>query len=495
MIIKKYYFWPLLALGFIVTRLTNLSIIPIFTDEAIYSYWAQVALHDPANRFISLEDGKQPLFIWFAAIIQNFVSNPLIATRLVSFFSGFASVVGIYFLAKALFNKKVAVISSILYIFLPFTLLYDRMGIFDSLLTSTVIYSVLFTVKIVKKPNFENSFLLGISLGLAAITKSSGFIFLYLLPLSLLLFNFKSKRLKEDLLKWTFFILVAAFISQVIYNSLRVSELFYLIERKNTEFIRSFSQVLKNPFLLFNSNLKSIASWIIVYLTPPLTIALISGIFLGLIKKNRQILFLCAYIFAPLSAELLFNKVLYPRFVLFYFPFIIIATAYFLNFLSGYLKNRALRIILLAIFAIMPLFISFKLITDPTNANIPKNDSGQFLNDWPAGYGVKETVGVLNKELEKGNDVYVGTEGTFGLLPYALNIYFYGNQKIHITGFWPVDQNNIPDQILQNAKEGVTYFVFNENQKKIENQNLEFVAKYKKGSGDSYMRLYKVVNK
>src|SRR3989338_972947 len=101
-------FW-LFSLGFfLLTRLINLKIIPIFTDEAIYTYWAQVALHDPANRFISLEDGKQPLFIWIAAIFQKFISDPLLASRLVSVVAGGFSLVGIYLLAKLFFDKKTA---------------------------------------------------------------------------------------------------------------------------------------------------------------------------------------------------------------------------------------------------------------------------------------------------------------------------------------------------------------------------------------------------
>src|SRR3989344_1150596 len=73
--------WFFLTILYFTTRLVNLKLIPIFTDEAIYARWAQIALHDPVNRFISLEDGKQPLFIWLAAIAQKFISDPLIATR------------------------------------------------------------------------------------------------------------------------------------------------------------------------------------------------------------------------------------------------------------------------------------------------------------------------------------------------------------------------------------------------------------------------------
>src|SRR3990170_8973472 len=93
-------FWAGLIFSCFFTRLVNLKLIPIFTDEAIYIFWAQVALDDPAHRFISLQDGKQPLFIWLAAILQKFISDSLIASRMVSVFAGFGSIIGIYLLGK-----------------------------------------------------------------------------------------------------------------------------------------------------------------------------------------------------------------------------------------------------------------------------------------------------------------------------------------------------------------------------------------------------------
>ena len=188
----EFFFWPLIGSVYFLTRTINLKIIPIFTDEAIYTYWAQVALHDPANRFISLEDGKQPLFIWFAAIFQKFIGDPLIATRAVSILAGFGSLIGIYFLSKELFSEKVAKLSAILYLILPLTLLYDRMALFDSLLTMFGIWGIFFTIKLARKARLDTAILAGFSIGFAMITKSSGVFFLYFLPLSLLFFDFST---------------------------------------------------------------------------------------------------------------------------------------------------------------------------------------------------------------------------------------------------------------------------------------------------------------
>lgn len=486
------FFWAFALLLFFFSRLINLKIIPIFTDEAIYSYWAQVALNDPENRYISLVDGKQPLFIWISAVLQKFISDPLIATRMTSVVSGLFAVIGIYLLSKELFNKRVAQVSALLYIVLPFTLLYDRLGLYDSLLTMLGIYSAYFSVKMAKDPRLDFALLNGISIGLSLITKSSGYFFLFLIPSALIIFDFKNKKTKTRFFKWIYLSAISVFIAQVIYNSLRLSPYFYIIAQKNSQFIRSFSEVLQKPFLFLTSNSATITSWLTSYLGIPLVILFVLGTAYFIYKGEKRVLILLLYILFPFSAEIIFNDVLYPRFVLFYFPYIIIILSLALVHLFT-IKNKFQRFIkygLILIFA-FPIFNSILLLTNPVKATIANSDAGQYLNDWPAGFGVPETVELIKKAQLNG-PVYVGTEGTFGLLPYALNVYFFGQQNVQILGFWPVDSQNLPQPVLDAANNVKTYFVFNENQKEINNERLKLVAKFQKGSGKSFMRVYEV---
>src|SRR5476651_1299417 len=108
--IKKYRLEILasivIALLYFFLRLIFLTRLPIFTDEAIYIRWAQIALQDSSWRFISLTDGKQPLFVWAAMIILKFIHDPLLAGRLVSVFSGFFTMIGLFFLTYELFKNK-----------------------------------------------------------------------------------------------------------------------------------------------------------------------------------------------------------------------------------------------------------------------------------------------------------------------------------------------------------------------------------------------------
>src|SRR3989338_10978213 len=109
-----------LSLFYFATRLINLTLLPIFTDEAIYIRWSQIALQDPAHRFISLYDGKQPLFVWLNMLTLNLPVDPLVAGRRVSVLAGFVSLIGIIALAWRLFGKRAGLFAGFVYILSPF---------------------------------------------------------------------------------------------------------------------------------------------------------------------------------------------------------------------------------------------------------------------------------------------------------------------------------------------------------------------------------------
>lgn len=142
----------LLGVLFLISRLINLTSLPIFTDEAIYLRWAQIAKNDANWRFISLTDGKQPLYIWLAMIAMKVISDPLVAGRVVSVFCGLLGMLFIGLLTWEIFkSKKVAFLSSVLYLVYPSALFYDRMALMDGLLSVTTIFTLYLEILLVKK--------------------------------------------------------------------------------------------------------------------------------------------------------------------------------------------------------------------------------------------------------------------------------------------------------------------------------------------------------
>jgi len=171
----------LLCVFFLLTRLINLVLLPVFADEAIYIRWAQIIFDDANWRFIPLTDGKQPLFMWLASTLVPFLQDPLFAGRMVSVIFGFLSLVGVYVFSRYTFGKRAAFFAAFLYIFLPFTLFYDRLAVVDGMLLSLGVWTLVFSLFLMRHPTLGVSFLLGIILGASLLTKSTGFFFLFLL--------------------------------------------------------------------------------------------------------------------------------------------------------------------------------------------------------------------------------------------------------------------------------------------------------------------------
>src|SRR3989304_5055281 len=117
-------------------RLYNLTIFPVFADEAIYIRWAQVMRAEQNLRFLPLSDGKQPLFMWLEIPFLKVFSDPLVAGRIVSVFSGLGTLVGIFVLTELFFrSRKISFMASLIYAISPFSVFFYRFALPGSLLS------------------------------------------------------------------------------------------------------------------------------------------------------------------------------------------------------------------------------------------------------------------------------------------------------------------------------------------------------------------------
>src|SRR3989344_3185139 len=423
-LIKRYLNEIFLSLGllaaYLITRLYNIMFLPMFTDEAIYTRWSQIARYDANWRFISLTDGKQPSFVWADMIVMRFVNDPLLAGRLVSVLAGIVSLVGIYFLASEIFkNKKIGYIAAFLYIIYPFSLVYDRMALYESLVSAATFWTLFLEVLLVRLRRLDIALILGMVLGAGVLTKSSAFFSVYLFPFSLLLFNFKQGHWKRELIKWVSLAAISTIMTYGFYSILRLSPFFHIISEKTTIFVYPIRDWLSHPFEFFMGNLNGITDWFIAYTTIPI--------------------------------------------------FLLILVALILLILSD-----------------------FYILADFARAPIAKADTDQFMNEWPAGGGVREIVAFARGESKKGK-IYVATEGTFGSLPtYAMEIYLDENKNIEKRGIWPLPKD-IPEDLVKRAKNMPVYLVLNDSAMPPAGWPVKLIDKFQKGIGDSYMSLYEVV--
>lgn len=483
----------ILSALYFATRLYNISDLPLFTDEAIYTRWSQIARFDANWRFISLTDGKQPSFVWLDMIFMRTVSDPLLAGRLVSVVSGFFGMAGIFFLAKEIFkSQKAGIISSTVYILFPFTLVYDRMALYDSLTATAFIWGLLFQVLLVRLRRLDIALILGFIMGFGVLTKSSAFFSIYLFPLSLLLFDFRQKKWKYELIKWIGFAGVSTVMAYGFYSMLRLSPFFHIISEKNSIFVYPFNEWILHPFQYFTGNWNGLVSWLVEYSTLPFLAIIFVSFLLGGKKFIREKLFLFLWFLAPFLALSLFGKILYPRFIIFMTMPLLVLASFSFTYISDRAKSNFLKI---AIFILVFAFIirsDFYVLTDFARAPIAKADTDQFINAWPAGGGIKEVIAFLSEE-SKDKKIYVATQGTFGSLPtYATEIYLDMNKNIQKRGIWPIPPL-IPPDLVEKAKTMRVFFIFNDTPEPPPGWSVKLVAKYRKGIGNSYMSLYEVL--
>lgn len=458
----KKHFVVLLLVGilflYILTRISNILALPIFTDEAIYVRWSQIAMNDASWRFISLTDGKQPMFVWIAMVLMKFINDPLLAGRFVSVIAGFFSVIGIFFLTKELFQKKaIALLACFIYVLYPFSLVYDRLAMYDSLVAMFIIWSLYFEVLLVRYKRLDLAMILGIIIGAGMLTKTNTTFALILLPFSLLLFSFKGKDRFRRLGEWVLYVGVAFVISNAIYAVLRLSPYYHIIEEKNYVFIYPLKEWLMHPFTYFVGNFTGMSSWLVTYATAPFLILVAASFLVGK-KYYKEKLLLLIWFVVPFFALAFFGRVIYPRFILFMTMPLLILGAYALYNMILFTKKTWLRVVIVGVFTAMFVVTDYFIITDFSKAAIPSADREQFITGWPAGEGVKETVAYLNEQA-KDHKIFVATEGTFGLMPYALEMYLYQNPNIKIVGYWPIDAKPQPE-IVAAAKSMPTYAVF-----------------------------------
>ena len=100
-----------------------------------------------------------------------------------------------WFLSHELFrNKRIAWLTSTLYVMLPFTTWYDRMALYDSMVSTFSVWSLYLGILLAKRLRLDTALLLGMVLAGGMLNKSSGFLSLYFLPVTLLVFDWQKKH-------------------------------------------------------------------------------------------------------------------------------------------------------------------------------------------------------------------------------------------------------------------------------------------------------------
>lgn len=480
-IVKNHYkealLLALIIAIYFLFRLPNLTALPIFADEAIYIRWAQVMKAEPTLRFLPLSDGKTPLFMWAMMPVFKLIEDPLLAGRILAVFSGLGTLIGVFILGAMFFNKRVGLWSAFLIAITPYIIFFDRMALVDSLLACFVVWSILFTLILIKYQRIDLAMVLGYFMGASLLTKTPAILNIYSLPLAAVTLSFASKGRLKRILKVAGLFSIAGLISFVIYNALRLGPGFSSLSSRNEDYVRDPMDLLRNPLDPFIPHFRDMVEWWPLLLGYPLIIAIVIGIFFGIVKKNRTLIALLLISLAPTVVEMALLRTFTARYLLFPISPLLIIAAFGLDNLVKFLKRntRIVTAALVLILMVWPAYFTNKLLFDFENTPLPKNERQGYMEDWTAGYGLREIASYLNEESKKGL-IIVGTEGSFGTLPDGLQIYFDKNRQV----VFKPGGSTISAELREEAKKLPTFYVANQNRLKEFADRVELISRYPK---------------
>ena len=453
----------LISLYFL-TRLINLDKFPIFSDEGIYIRWAKVAWHDASWRFISMTDGKQPLQTWGTIpFLKLFPDNSLLAGRLFAVTTGFMALIGTFSILFFLFGKTSAFIGSFLYIITPLFLFFDRISLIDSGVNAGFIWILFLTIVLVKHQKLETALVLGFMGGFFLLAKSSVRIFFMLGVFAPLLFLERDwKKLFKNALNYYLLFGLSLIIALVIYNVQRLSPFFQFVDKKNLTFVMSFDEFFKTPLQYFSNNIKLTPLYIWWESGFVMPLLAIPGLIL-LFKKDKKLAgYLFIWFLLPFVAIVFFTKVLFPRYMIFFGSIFLIFATYFLNNISKKLRTIFLILIVLAIS-----YFNYTIIFDYKNIPFPQVDRGQYIEGWPAGWGIKEFMDFARVQ-SLSKPVVIIAEGNFGMAGDVLDVFLKRSDKITIKAYWPLGEEQLREN-LSLLKDNIVYVFFSHQEEFPEN--------------------------
>lgn len=462
----------LVILIFFVTRLVNLTILPVFADEAIYIRWAQVMKAEASLRFLPLSVGAPPLFMWTMIPLLKPFFDPLWVGRILSVISGVFSLFGIFLVSYLLFKKKtISLISIFLYSILPFFVFSERLALIDSMLSMFGILLAALGVLLSQYQRIDLAMLMGGIFGAALLTKSPAVFFVSSISSLGFLMTWDFKEKEKTFLKFVKLVsllLIIFGLGYFIYRFvLKLGPNFELIKFRNSLGTYNLKEVIAHPLDPLIPHVKDLFSWLPNLFTVPIFFLSFLGLFFCFVEKKKQTIYLLFWSILPLLVESVVSKVNTPRYVLFMiWPFIVFSS-YALDKVFDYLKKSknvliyrfsiVVSILMLSFFALR---YDYLLAFNPQEAPLPRNLRFGHLEEWTAGQGIKEIADYL-KNLPKNQKILVGTEGSFGTLPDGLQMYLEKVPNITVIGVGqPVE--TIPESLTNALDDSLVFLVVND---------------------------------
>ncbi len=419
---------------FLLTRVVMLTAFPIFNDEAIYLQYAQRIHADWAqNKFVSLDnhygDWKPPLQYWMAAPVIRWANDPLLAGRSVALLVSLAGFFGFYLFTKELFGPREGVLAAALYVFCPTVLFHNDEFIAETFLFSTAPFVYWCFLKAMRLGKSWWAWLLGAAALATALLlfKQSGFLLLAVaifLPCA----RFQRDRVKGTCLN---FVLVVAVIigAKFAADAFLPATFNATRDRFNSQWVMGANELLAFPTKVWAANLHLAGDYIGAYYS--WLVPVFVGVFLWLVWRRKSPPELTLPVMCLTGAVAVifllhgFNEYIFNTAIIVALLPLLARMGILLWDLPRRRPIRVLRGGLLGGAGILLAFWSYQIVLmEVSPAGYIERSTPwaikNYLHGWPAGFGVKEVVAMLEQEKRPG---IIFADAQWGNPRTALEVY------------------------------------------------------------------------
>lgn len=501
---KSPIFLLALLILYISLRLSSLLTIPFMDDEAEYLFWAKTIIQDPSKFLIPLSMGVKPLFTWLEIpFLLTFNILEIHEARMVSLVAGIFTMIALYLLTNELFkNKFISILAVIIFIFFPYAQMYNSVSVFEGTVSAIMLFTLLYSIKLIRNPKIIYGLLFGLLLGLGLLTKKHAAFNIYLLPFSFLFYPVKRityKNIRKIVILFLFGLLLAFGMQQILKLSPYFERIAWYeggtIYTKKTWLLMPIAKKLS----VFMAN--SLVWTIMVgYVTFPYLFLI--GYSMTLYKKYwKAILILLAYSIIPALTLQFFgtrtaHHWIYPM-TMTLIPLIALGMYSLGEKIGGFIKNNKwkdkIKYFIYFLFIVYPAYFIFMIIFNPLSSPLHSGEKSHyyvcqmemFLNDVP----------ILNQAAEN-KKILLGTENDKGFKNFmAVNV--WDNKNILVKGYWS-KKREIPIDLEKASYVMPAYYARitrkdeNFNYDPPSNVPIKLISKRISNTGICTYRLYKI---
>jgi 4-amino-4-deoxy-L-arabinose transferase-like glycosyltransferase len=374
-----------LGLLYLATRLPGLTALPMFLDESWHISWS-----------MWIAEGKEwdspwlfgkGLSIFTCALLFPWAGDRyLAAARLVTVAFGALTLAGVHAATRRLYDRETALAASLLYVLSPYAIVYDRLVLTDPVQSAFATLALWMSVRTAQSGLLRDGVVLGLLLALCVFAKALG-VLAFLTPALAFLLLPGERRARARAFAAAYAVAVAL-VAYPLWKFLSQTETVRAAIDKSEA--GAVGRVLDNAPLAWE--------WVSSYWTLPVLGLAALGLLAAAARRSRPGLFLAAAVLLPLLAFLSISTLWFPRYLVFLTPPLLMLAA---AALGGLVRPTRLRLAVLLLALLPALRFDLLLWTDPARAPLPAVERFQYVDGWPSGYGLRDTLAFLRAQLAR----------------------------------------------------------------------------------------------